>query len=87
MSDWGWKNMSKTVYGTKVNLGQLWHIARHHDADGSNSEYVRSAHSQGGPIAFRRCVADKMRGNGGDWRSHRAAFASAAHACKGTRGR
>lgn len=75
------------MYETKINVGSLWHIARHHDADGRSSEYIRSAHSSGGPVAFRRCVAAKMRGNGGNWQSHRAAFASAASSCKGTRGR
>lgn len=77
----------ESTYGTKINLGSLFHIARHHDADGRNSEYIRSAHSSGGPVAFRRCVASKVRGQGGDWKQHRAAFAAAAAGCKGTRGR
>lgn len=79
--------MTEPVYATKINVGSLWHIARHHDADGSESEYIRSAHSMGGPVAFRRCVADKMRGHGGNWQQHRSDFASAAKSCKGTRGR
>lgn len=70
----------------KVNLGGMFHIAYHHDADGvHNGYYLRSAHSQGGNKAFRRCVADKIRGGGGTWRDRRNALASAAKSCAGTR--
>ena len=69
----------------KIDVGSLFHIAHHNDPDGRQSDYIRSAHSRGGNKAFRRCVADKTRGHGGDWRAVRMNLASAAKACAGTR--
>lgn len=70
----------------KVNAGSWFSVANGRDAvSGETYQYLRSAHSTGGNKAFRRCVADKTRGHGGDARSVRANLASAAKSCAGTR--
>ncbi len=69
----------------KVDIGSMFHIGHHNDADGRQSDYLRSAHSRGGNRAFRACVAEKIRGAGGDWRSRRAKLGGAAKSCAGVR--
>lgn len=71
----------------KVNVGSMFHIANGRDAvNGESYQYIRSAHSSGGNKAFRRCVAEHTRGHGGSAVQVRANLASAAKACRGTRG-
>lgn len=70
----------------KLNVGSMFHVANGRDAvTGETFQYLRSAHSMGGNRAFRACVAERLRGHGGDARSVRANLAGAAKSCAGTR--
>jgi hypothetical protein len=68
----------------KINLGSMFSIANGRDAvSGESYQYLRSAHSSGGNKAFRRCVAEKLRGQGGSPIAVRERMASAAKSCQG----
>lgn len=70
----------------KVNPADWFHVANHTDAvTGAHSQILRSAHNMGGNKAFRQCMAEGLRGHGGDARGVRVAFASRAKQCAGTR--